>query len=352
MACQPVASLTSYGATQTTKFTTTVTAAPSQGTFAIIFPNPLIIEPLQYTTLPPPLDPASKCNPSSLPILIVTDVVAVILNANGVPVSTGTSVQTPPVQPTISRADLMTPGCSSWKCWTPGQRAGTTVAIVIFIIATIAVMWWGFCCKPRNRGNGWRGPPQDLESASDSSQQSNDSVSRRRSRSRSTTTTGTTSSFASSSVSVSSRLPRIPPYPATSISSRVPRVLQHPPRSSSLPMGYPQPRRVVQGQRPQMMYESRQPSPPAGTSIRDFAIPTVAGFAAAGLGAATRRRSASTQTSQRPSVRELSPLRVRQGSVLAGTTARNRSQRKNEEHHEEERPRRTNSNRGRARARR
>jgi hypothetical protein len=352
MAFQPVASLTSYGATRITTFTTTVTATPSQGTLAIIFPNSLITEPLQYTALPLSLDPASKYNSSSLPILVVKEVIAIILNANGVPVSTGTLVQTPPVQLTTPRADLMTPSCSSWKCWTPGQRAGTAVAIVIFIIATIGVMWWGLCCKPRNRGNGWRGSSQDLESASDSSQQSNDSVSRQRSRSGSTTTTSTTSSFASSSISVSSRVPQIPPYPATSISSRAPRALQYPPRSSSLPMGHPQPRRVVRGQRPQMMYESRQPSPPAGTSIRDFAIPTVAGLAAAGLGAATRRRRASTQTSRRPSIRECSPARGRQGSILAGATARNRRQRQNEEYHEEERPWIKDSNSSRARARR
>jgi len=309
MASQPVAPLTTYGATRTTTFTTTVTATSNQERFSILFPNPPITELVQYTTFPPPLDPASKFNPSSLPILVVTDVVAIILNTNSVPISTGTLVQTPPAQPTYSGADPLTSSCSSWNCWTPGQRTGTAVAIVLFIIATMGLLCWGFCCTPRDRGNR------------------------------------------SSSISVSSRLPQIQPHaPVRSNSSRLPHTQPYPPRSSSLPVGYPQPQRIVQGQRPRMRYDP-QPSPPSGTSIRDFAIPAAVGLAAAGLSAVSRGRRASTTSSRRLSIHDRSASKGSQGEVIARTAARNRSQRRSNEH-VEDRPRRRDFNRGRLRARR
>jgi len=344
MASQPVAPLTTYGATRTTTFTTTVTATSNQERFSILFPNPPITELVQYTTFPPPLDPASKFNPSSLPILVVTDVVAIILNTNSVPISTGTLVQTPPAQPTYSGADPLTSSCSSWNCWTPGQRTGTAVAIVLFIIATMGLLCWGFCCTPRDRGNRYR-RSQDLEYGRDGSPQSSDSARRRR-RSRSTT-----SSFNSSSISVSSRLPQIQPHaPVRSNSSRLPHTQPYPPRSSSLPVGYPQPQRIVQGQRPRMRYDP-QPSPPSGTSIRDFAIPAAVGLAAAGLSAVSRGRRASTTSSRRLSIHDRSASKGSQGEVIARTAARNRSQRRSNEH-VEDRPRRRDFNRGRLRARR
>lgn len=239
----------------------------------------------------------------------------------------------------------MTPGCSSWNCWTPGQRTGTAVAIVIFIIATMGLLCWGFCCTPRDRGNSHR-RSQDREHGRDGSPQSSDSGSRRRSRSRSTT-----SSFDSSSISVSSRLPQIQPYaPVRSSSSRLPQTQPYPPRSSSLPMGYLQPRKIVQGQRPRMRCDP-QPSPPSGTSIRDFAIPAAAGLAAAALSAASRGRRASMTTSRRLSVHERRASKGSQDEVIGGAAARNRSQRRNDEH-VGDRPRGRDSNRGRLRARR
>jgi hypothetical protein len=83
--------ITTYGATRTTTFTATITASQSKGTFTnFVCPSPPITESLQFTALPPVALPASKYQPSSLPILIVTEVVAIILNLDGTAVSTGT----------------------------------------------------------------------------------------------------------------------------------------------------------------------------------------------------------------------------------------------------------------------
>jgi hypothetical protein len=67
IAFQPIdiASISSYGATRTTTFTTTITAIPDQRTFAsILFPSSSVTEPLQYTAFHPLVDQASKSYPS------------------------------------------------------------------------------------------------------------------------------------------------------------------------------------------------------------------------------------------------------------------------------------------------
>jgi len=330
MAFQPVVPITTYGATRTTTFTTTITAVSNQGIFTnMLFPSPPMTESLKSTTLPSPTDSASKYYPSPLPILVVTDAVTVILNSNGLPISTGTLVETPPVQPTtppFTTAHVVTPICSSWNCWTPGQRAGTASAIVFFVIAIIGLIWWGFFSKPRDRGNSVR-VEQDLESGRDASQ-------RPRRRTGSRRTGSTTSSFSSSSNS--SRQVPMQQFPPTR------------PRPSSRANG--KRGRSAQGQYPraaQVLYDPRQPSATTGVNVRDFAIPVAAGLAAAGLGAAAAVR-ASTPPSRRPSVRERSTSR-HQSVERAHTQSRSK---RRDDGIFRDRPQRTDTKRDRPRARR
>lgn len=98
MAFQPIgtASITTHGTTRTTTFTTTITAPSYQRTFInILVPSPPIAEPVQYTSGPRTVGPASKYSVPSIQVLMVTEVEAIILNVSGSHISTGTFLQPP-----------------------------------------------------------------------------------------------------------------------------------------------------------------------------------------------------------------------------------------------------------------
>jgi hypothetical protein len=296
MAFQPIdiVPLTTYEATRTTTFTTTITALSSEGrVMNILFPNPPLTEPLQYTTPPPLLVPASKCYPSPLPILVITDMVAIIVNMNGVPVSTGTFTQTLPPQSTATRISeaklLMDPNCSSFSCWPPGQRIGTAVAISLFIVGVMGLLYWGFYCKARARGNR-----RDLESASADARQ-------RHIETRRTSRTGSRSpSLRYRPGSSSPRQSAIQSYVRT--------------RSRSRARAHVEPWGGVNSRGPQIQ-QPRQPAPPPHTNIKDFAAPAAVGLAAAAtLGSAAGGRRANTSAPRRPSFHEEGASRGRRVS--------------------------------------
>ncbi len=288
-----------------------ITATASQGIFTnILFPNLPSPGSVQYTTLPPPVDPASKYYPSPLPILVVTEVVADITNSDWLPISTVTMIRTPPAQSTsipLSATGFVIPSCSSWNYWTPGQRDGTVVAIVIFIIAITGLIWWGFFCKARDRGNSVM-VDRDLESGI-----------------------------------VDLRRPRRPTGPRRRSSSTISSS-----RSSSSSRGYGEWPRPVQGQdfaTAETPYDPPQLPPPSGVKIRDFAIPAAPVLAAA----AGRRRA--TAPSPSPSFLERRDSRGSQDQSVNRVQARDGSQRRDDRIFEKK-PRRSDSNRDRPRARR
>lgn len=187
-----------YGATMTTTFKTSYTAAIHQQSYTIGFPDPPVVGPLQYTTLPGTAG-------STLPILVLTNVVGIAFDSYGKPVKTATLIQDPPSQQTtteistytkdggvwttlstqslisqptvtvVTFSTLDTPpttvtdtqiatmtvvstpsgdttnnthGCSSWDCWIPAQQAGTLVAVVVAFIAIILGFCWGMGLLP------------------------------------------------------------------------------------------------------------------------------------------------------------------------------------------------------------
>ncbi|KAF8860469.1 hypothetical protein BDZ45DRAFT_313273 [Acephala macrosclerotiorum] len=115
-------SITSYGATLVTTFTTSYTAHPNEQSVTINFPSPPISEPWKFTILPPPDDPTSKWPTTMLmplqPVLVLTDIVEVILSNNDRVLGTDTLTQSPlpqlaTAQPTITITPNVVPITSS-----------------------------------------------------------------------------------------------------------------------------------------------------------------------------------------------------------------------------------------------
>jgi hypothetical protein len=281
MAFQPIdiTAITTYEGTRTTSFTTTITATSDQRTFTnILFPSQSVTLPSQCTTLPPLADPTGTYYPSSLPVLVITEAVAIVHNVNGTLITTGTFIQTPSPTPLPAAKLLMNPECSSWSCWAPSERIGTSIAIAFFIFGVIGLLWWGFWCKPRKRPS-----MRDLESGRAESRLSQ-AGSRRSSRPRSSTSLSYTSSGSSS---IPSRPPQYQSYVRTRSRSRA-RALANQMRAS-------------QRDGSQKQHASRSHS--HETKSRDFALPAAAGLAAAaalGVGA-SRNRSLSTTALPRSS---------------------------------------------------
>jgi len=279
MAFQPIdiTPITSYGATRTTTFTTTITGSSDQRTFTnILVPSRSATTPVQYTTFPPPVDPASTYYPSSLLILVDTEAVVIVNNADGTPISTGTFLQTPSASALPTAQLLMNPECSSWSCWAPSERIGTSIAIAFFIVGVLGLLWWGFCRKSRPKMS-----TRDLESGRVGSRQSRVG-SRRGSSSESSTSLSYTSSGSSSGPSIQ---PQYRSYVGTRSRSRA---------------RYEEQLRTSQGRRAQS--QPRSHSPLYDTHIRDFALPAAAGLAAAAaLGGPSRNRGLSTTAIPRSS---------------------------------------------------
>lgn len=188
--------LPQYGTTRTTFFTTTITAPANAKSVSIYYPQPEVTQAPEFVAVTVPRVEAGTEVESltTLPVLVLTDVVGVIVSTDGTPLKTGTLVEPAPAQETgwVNGSMSATQDCSTWKCWTKGQQAGTAVAIIIAALGIWAVCVWGFCWKPKKKkekerdiesGNskkvrlgstGWTGWPfrekeKDVESASSSS---------------------------------------------------------------------------------------------------------------------------------------------------------------------------------------
>jgi hypothetical protein len=225
-----------------------------------------------------------------LPILIVTEVVAIILNTGGTAASTGTWIQNPPPQsnatPLSAARLLMDLNCSSFSCWPAGQRIGTAIAIALFILGVMGLLYWGFCTKRRKRVIR-----RDLEGGRDHSQERHVGI-RRSSRSPSPA-----SSY--DITSSSSREPAIQSYVRTRSRSRAREYLEE-------PWG------GVNSRGP-LRQQPQPPMPHSHTRLKDFAGPAAAGVAAvAALGAAAGSKKAPTSVPRRSSFHEENVPRSRQ----------------------------------------
>ncbi|RDL34394.1 uncharacterized protein BP5553_07522 [Venustampulla echinocandica] len=138
---------TTYGAIRTATFTTTIIAPTN--TLSVFIYYPTITQSSQFTTVI--LGSAGSKSAATLPILVLTEVVGVIVSTDGQPLNTATLIQTaPPVliysgNGEASKLDL---GCAAWGCWSTGQKAGTIIAIVIGI-AIIGILIWALCRRRR-----------------------------------------------------------------------------------------------------------------------------------------------------------------------------------------------------------
>lgn len=201
----------------------------------------------------------------------------------------------------------MNPNCSSWNCWTPGERTGTAIAITFFIVGVIALLWLGFRSKLPKRG---RASMHDLESGRAGSRPRH-VRSRRSSRTRSPTSLSYTSSASSSR---ESRRPKYQSYVRT--------------RSRSRARASEEPRKNIYGYEHQVQHTSLKSGPHHGTHIRDYELPVTAGLAAAAaLGAVAEGRRSSTPAPLRSSFSENSTSRGRQLSGGARGRVGDRSRR-------------------------
>ncbi len=234
--------------------------------------------------------PASKYHSSTLPVLIVTEVVVIIFSTGGIAASTGTWIKNPPTQSNatlLSAARLpMDPSCSSFSCWPLGQRIGTALAIALFILGVMGLLYWGFCTKRRKRVI-----IRDLEGGRDHSPERH--VGRRRSsRSRSPASSHDI-------ISSSSREPAIQSYVRTRSRSRAREYLEE-------PWG------GVNSRGP-LRQQPQQEMPHSHTRLKDFAGPAAAGAPAVPvLGAAAGGKRASTSAPRKSSFHGENASRGRQ----------------------------------------
>ena len=140
----PVESPTQLGATITTAFKTIFTVSPGESSMTISYPNTAITESFQHRARSLPTDLASHFFPILLPMFALTYVAGEDL------IETSAQSAILPRSTLAGTVDLA-PSCSAWKCWTSGQKAGTAVAIVAFIIAIIVLFIWGFCYDSNQR---------------------------------------------------------------------------------------------------------------------------------------------------------------------------------------------------------
>ncbi|KAL8910714.1 MAG: hypothetical protein Q9171_004007 [Xanthocarpia ochracea] len=174
--------LPSYPLPYYTTTTTTVrstTSATIGEVLHLTIPSPLTSIPTSYTTPPLPDSPASKVYPYGLPILILTELDAVIYDPSGKEVvSTVTTVQIAP-DATGAAGDARTVDQeeyflrNAWDDWTRTERAGVIAGVVVVVGFTLGMLLW-CCCRSKAWGrrgerkkrrsirgrDGWRGRPK------------------------------------------------------------------------------------------------------------------------------------------------------------------------------------------------
>ncbi|KAH7348483.1 hypothetical protein BKA65DRAFT_584208 [Rhexocercosporidium sp. MPI-PUGE-AT-0058] len=158
-----------YGATATNLLTTTVSLSSNQASFTILYPPPTT-DILQYTTFPDLSNPSlnSTYTPSSLPILVLTNIIGIAVNPSGSPIATRTLSQTPPPQATNTNSSSSTsqpaPSCTTWNCWSKEKRIGICLGAGLGFLLILLLLWWLFFWRPRiKRIRVWLARPGDEE---------------------------------------------------------------------------------------------------------------------------------------------------------------------------------------------
>ncbi|CAO1603343.1 hypothetical protein XANCAGTX0491_006931 [Xanthoria calcicola] len=141
--------------TTTTTLHTTISATIG-AVLHLDFPIPITPIPTSYTTPPTPDSPASKAYPYGLPILVLTELDAVVYDPLGSKVvSTVTTVQAAPgdapeAVDDSGKMDRDGDSSNAWSDWTEAERAGVMVGMVVAVVITMGMLLW--CCR-RNRAS-------------------------------------------------------------------------------------------------------------------------------------------------------------------------------------------------------
>lgn len=175
MPASPSHPLPFYTTTTTTLRTTT--SATIGAVIHLTFPTPLTPIVTSYTTPPIPDSPTSKAYPYGLPILVLTELDAMVYDPLGKEiVSTVTTVQAAPRGVIgdandggkVDRDEYLR---NAWSEWTEAERASVIAGIVLALVFTIGMLLW-CCCRSKAWGtrggrkrrrsgmrekNGWRG---------------------------------------------------------------------------------------------------------------------------------------------------------------------------------------------------
>ncbi|KAI4226567.1 MAG: hypothetical protein L6R36_003052 [Xanthoria steineri] len=145
--------------TTTTTLHTTISATIG-AVLHLEIPTPITPMPTSYTTPPTPESPASKAYPYGLPILVLTELDAVVYDPLGNEVlSTVKTVQARPGGATEAvddsgKTDRDADMRNAWSDWTKAERAGVMVGLVIAVVITMGMLLW---CRCRNRAWDRRG---------------------------------------------------------------------------------------------------------------------------------------------------------------------------------------------------
>lgn len=155
MPASPSNPLLFYTTTTTTLRTTT--SATIGAILHLTIPTPLTPIATSYTTPPIPGSPASKAYPYGLPILVLTELDAVVYDPLGKEVvSTVTTVQAAPGGATGAvddggKVDRDAYLRNAWSDWTEAERAGVIAGIVVAVVITMGMLLW-CCCRSRAWG--------------------------------------------------------------------------------------------------------------------------------------------------------------------------------------------------------
>ncbi|TKA65734.1 hypothetical protein B0A49_08722 [Cryomyces minteri] len=140
MAYVPPAPLLLYGATQTTTLTTTTT----------------------YTTLPFPTGVDGKLWMAPLPVLVLTQMEVVVVNANG-GLATATVIQPtpPPGVPDPGAKLRLIPPLTGWRSWGPSSRLGIVLCAALSVLLLLSTLFCSFYSRRRAKAvlREWEGGP-------------------------------------------------------------------------------------------------------------------------------------------------------------------------------------------------
>ena len=141
-----------FATTETITVSTTTSATVGAVVYLTI-PTPLTPETTSYTTLPLPKDPTAKAYPNALPVLVLTQLNAVVFDpvANEIVQTITTIQQPPPGAVTVSSAQ-QTQVADAMNGWSTYPKLQQDIMIAAFILVAIGVIYWVLVClKDRER---------------------------------------------------------------------------------------------------------------------------------------------------------------------------------------------------------